>query len=315
MIVNSLKFKNDIYKISLTAYRAVKLLNMLLEKPRGKEEIIESFRNDKVTEYSANKDTLRITVNSLRAVGCKIRRPTVKNGYCYVLEDCSFKISLSKKQLTVLNILRNNILKQNDWKTVIKLNNFYEKISDIIEDSELKDVLKYKKPFAKIRPEILEALQSGDILKKEVIINYASTSKKNNKINIYPDKIFCDAGKLYIWAWYFKRKSYSYFNAEKILSVADIKKSDFVIPKENYTAIYELYGDSIKNFRCEPEEKITFKSDERLVISYEVVNEFKFFQRLLAFGNDFRLTEPKYALMRLNEKINSIIERYKNETP
>ena len=156
-------------------------------------------------------------------------------------------------------------------------------------------------------------IENEYIIKKEVIINYASTSKKINKINIIPDKIFCDSGKLYIWAWYFKRNSYSYFNIEKITSIIDIKKTGYKIPKENYTAVYELKGESLKEFLCEPEETVLRKEDDKIVLSYNVVNEFKFFQRLLAFGRDFTLLEPQRAKEKLSEKLSLISERYKNE--
>ena len=312
--MNKINFQVNTSKISLTAYRAIKLLEMLLNSPCSSEKIINSFSKDPITERSATKDSLRITINSLKAAGCKIKRPSAKTNYCYVLEEHPFRIKFSKKDLMLLNKIRNYILDQRDWKNVIKINRFYDKISEIIENGELKDILKYKKPFAKIRPEIISVLEKETIINKEIIINYASTSKRINKINIIPDKIFCESGKLYIWAWYFKRNSYSYFNVEKIISIPDIKKTDYNPPKGKYFAIYELYGDGIKDFICEPEEKILSKKENKLVISYNVVNEFKFFQRLLAFGKDFNLLEPDFAKKELSNKLSLILERYKNET-
>ena len=312
--MNKLNFLVNTSKISLTAYRAIKLLKMLLNSPCSSKEIIEEFVKDSITERSATKDSLRITINSLKAVGCLIKRPSSKTKYCYVLEEHPFKINFSKKDLKILNKIRDYVLEQKDWKTVIKLNNFYDKISEIIESGELKDILKYKKPFAKIRPEIISAIEKEEIINKEIIINYASTSKRVNKINIVPDKIFCESGKLYIWAWYFERNSYTYFNAEKIISISDIRKTDYKIPEGQYFAIYELHGDSTKEFICKPEEKILLKDDNKFVISYNVVNEFKFFQRLLAFGRDFNLLEPYNAKKELSDKLSLILERYENET-
>jgi len=311
--MNRENLKTVTSKISITAYRAIKLLEMLLISPCSSTDILNAFLEDPITRNSATKDTLRITINSLKAVGCLIKRPSVKTNYCYVLEQNPFKINFSKKQLQTLEKIRKNILEQRNWKAVLKLNKFYDKIAELLEDGELKDILKYRKPFAKVKPEIIEAIENERILNKEIIINYASTSKRVNKINIIPDKIFCDAGKLYIWAWYFKRNSYSYFNTEKILSIENIKNTKYEIPKEKYVAIYELSGESTKDFSCEPEEKILLKNDEKIVISYNVVSEFKFFQRLLAFGSDFKLTEPENAKAELFKKLSLITERYKDE--
>ena len=311
--MNKIKSETVTSKISITAYRAIKLLEMLLSSPCSSEDIIREFAQDKITNRSATKDSLRITLNSLKAVGCVIKRPSSKTNYRYILEKHPFKINFSKEHLQILNKIRKNVLEQKDWKTVLKINNFYDKISEITEYGELSDLLKYKKAFAKIKPEIISAIESEKIIHKEVIINYASTSKKTNKINIIPDKIFCDAGKLYIWAWYFKRNSYSYFNVEKIVSILDIKDTSYKIPKEQYSATYEVKGESLKDFICEPEEKILTKDDNKIVISYNVVNEFKFFQRLLSFGRDFNLLEPQNAKEELLNKISLILERYEDE--
>ena len=74
-----------------------------------------------------------------------------------------------------------------------------------------------------------------------------------------------------------------------------------------------MCGESTKDFVCEPEEKILLKNDEKIIISYNVVSEFKFFQRLLAFGSDFKLTEPENAKEELLKKLSLITERYKDE--
>ena len=130
--MNKLRLLSSTSKISITAYRAIKLLEMLLISPCSSEDIIKEFAKDPVTERSASKDALRITINSLKAVGCVIKRPSSKTNYCYVLETHPFKINFTKEHLQILIKIRNNILEQRDWKTVLKLNNFYDKISGIL---------------------------------------------------------------------------------------------------------------------------------------------------------------------------------------
>ena len=280
--------KEKINAINLTAYRAIKILRMLIEKPCSHSEIIENLKNDEITERSISDDTLRATINSLKAIGCDISRPAPNNNYKYFLN-------------------------KNDWKTVIELNELYNKIGEFSKDNRTKELLNSNKPFLRIRADILEHLRSNDIENKEIIMFYATSCKKQNSIKVKVDKIFCYAGKIYLWVWYYERNKYSYLNTEKIVSIDSIKPVKEDIQPKFYTATYKVYGEDFKTFKKEEEEKVIKTEKDSITVEYEVRSEFKFIQRMLNFGENFEIIEPVYVKKILFDKIKKMFERYKDE--
>lgn len=306
----NLSEKQKINAINITAYRAIKILKMLLEKPCVHQELIENLKQDEITSRSVSDDTLRATLNSLKAVGCEISRPCPANDYKYILHYHPFGLKLSEKQINILLNIRNYFLADNEWKTVIDINDLYDKIAEMTMDEKIKDLFYHSKPFIKIRKEIIEYLKNGKLENKEVIIHYFSSKQNQNIINIRVDSVFCYSGRLYLWAWYYKRKKYAYFNAEKIISVDSIKPALYEGNETFYNAKYRIFGEDCSTFKADEEEKIIKKDDNSITIEYKVKSEFKFMQRLLSFGESFELLEPAHTKEILASKIKKMFERY-----
>lgn len=301
-----------INSISLTAYRAIKILKLLLEKPCSANEILDCLKNDIITCRSVSDDTIRASLNSLKAIGCKISRPKPANDYKYSLDDHPFKLKLTRSQIRILKNVRKFLLNQNDWRKVLELNKLYDRIATILSDEESADLLNQGRPFVKIRPKILKYLENDALIKKEVVLLYATSVKNQKYIDIFVDSVFCENGKIYLWAYYPERQSFSYFNAEKICSIESVKTSKTVTDNSLYTAQYRLVGDDCYSFKPTEEERIVLKNNSSLIIEYKVKNEFKFFQRLLSFGADFELLSPDFAKKSLSEKIDKMFARYRD---
>ncbi|MBQ2644807.1 WYL domain-containing protein [bacterium] len=305
------KQKLNYSNISITGYRAIKILIMLIDKPCSHLEIINALKEDEITKKSVSDDTLRITLNSLKTVGCDISRPSPKNNYKYILNSHPFNIKFSQKQISVLIKIRKEFLNKKDWKKVIEINDLYDKLANISNDEETKNLLNYQRPFLKIKQDILKILKTENLEKKEIIFTYNTTPKKTEVINVRTDSVFCDSGRIYILGWYYKRQSYSYFNAEKILAIHDIKPiSDKSNHQEFSKAIFKVFGEDIKTFICSPNEKIIFKNKEYMLVESLVKSEFRFFQQLLSLGSNFELLEPLDLKQKLANKISKMLERY-----
>ena len=204
------------------------------------------------------------------------------------------------------------MLNQNDWRKVLELNRLYDRIATILSDEESADLLNQGRPFVKIRSKILKYLENDALIKKEVVLLYATSVKNQKYIDISVDSVFCENGKIYLWAYYPERQSFSYFNAEKICSIESVKTSKTVTDNSLYTAQYRLVGDDCYSFKPTEEERIVLKNNSSLIIEYKVKNEFKFFQRLLSFGADFELLSPDFAKESLSEKIDKMFARYRD---
>lgn len=313
MSISKTNFKTKINysNISITAYRAIKILKLLIEKPRSSAEIIGYLQKDEITNKSTSEDTLRITINSLKASGCDISRPSPANNYKYILNSHPFKKQLTKTQIKILLKIRQEFLNCNEWKKVIKINQLYDKISDMIKDEEISNLLSYKKPFSKIKPDVLKFFMEDKLEKKEVILTYNTSSQKSEIINIRTDYVYCQAGRLYIMAWYYKRNSFAYFNAEKISEIFSIKP--IVQISENpdiKTIVYKITGDDVLTYKEAEDEKILVKEKNYIVVQATVKSEFKIFQRLLSFGSNFELISPDDMKQKLYEKLFKICARY-----
>lgn len=296
--------------ISITAYRAIKILKLLLEKPCSHAELQEAIKNDEIINRSTSDDTLRVTINSLKAVGCEILRPTLKNNHKYILKYHPFNIKFSEAQIKILNKIRKNFLCKNDWQTVLKLNDLYDKIVEFANDENVKNLINHKKPFSGIKPEVKEWLLSGDIKNKEIVVTYTKKAKKQEIINIITDKIFCEAERIYIWAWSCKYNHYVYFKADCISKIHSIHTVNKEQEKIKYKAIYKLTGSDLKTFKCNEEEKIINFDENSIIVEYSVMNEFKFFQKLLSFGENFEIIEPDFIKQKFFDKLAEIEKRY-----
>ena len=96
--------------ICLTAYKAYILLYYLMKTPLTLDEIISIFRANKIINKEFSKDTIRITINTLRASGCNIAKPTSETQNRYVLKKHPFGIKVSEKQIEALVKIRSGIL-------------------------------------------------------------------------------------------------------------------------------------------------------------------------------------------------------------
>lgn len=305
----NLSLKSGYINISLTAYRAIKILKLLMEKSSTSAEIIEMLKQDELTKRSISDDTLRVTINSLKAVGCKITRPCPTNNYKYTLLVHPFKVKFTSSEIAVLSQIRQYFLDNCQWRTVIELNHFYDVIFAPYCDEENLNLLNKNRPFGKVKPEILQIFYEGNLAKKELVMTYATTSKQIEKINISSEQIFCEAGKLYVIGWYYKRESFSYFNAEKILEIHSIlPKQD--IEKKSIKVVYKVLDEEAAIFKCNSDERILKQRENEITVECIATSEFKIVQRLLSFGSDFELVEPTYLRDCLLEKLSKIKARY-----
>ena len=302
--------KNNYTNINITAYRAIKILKMLIEKPCSGAEIISSLQNDEITSKSTSDDTLRITLNSLKSAGCKIARPCSRNGNKYILISHPFKQIFTKSEIKILNKIRNDFVLENNWKKVFAINDLLEKIIDLTADESSTELIRYKKPFGKIKKEIREFLLTTDVQNKEIIMTYATSSKKKEAINILSKKVFCEAGRIYILGWYPKRNNFAYFNAEKITEIHSVKPLKNADIKDFSKALYKISGDDAKIFQPNYDEKIIKKEKDYIIVENTVQSDFKLFQRVLSFGSDCELLEPAELKMKFAEKLKKMRARY-----
>ena len=297
--------------ISITGYRTILLLIVLLEKGRTIEELVDILKSDKITAKSVSKDTVRITLNTLKSAGCEITRPLKSNGYKYEIISHPFVLNLSKEDMQNLINLRERICVELGWEKVIILNELYDKIIKLTQNPEQIGLIETAKPLFGINSDILKELSSGKLIGKKVNITYFSPKYGLEDIDIIPNEIVYENTKLYLWCYSFKYNQTSILNIERIKKINVIELSPVSPSIDFYEVIYELPSSYSQNFKTESNEEIISQNNNYIQIKARVSNEFWFIQRLLLFGSDFRIITPDFFKEKLIEKIKQIQKVYK----
>ena len=202
---NQKKFSENKRKswISLTGYRTLFVLKLLIEKNRSLKELIEFLQSNEITNKSLSKDTVRLTINTLRMAGCKIDSPEKTNGYKYVLTYHPFYLYFSEEELNVLLRLRDSLSLELPYQDVFVLNDLFQKLTNSQEKINLFENTKALLGIDKALVDEFEKLLS---LKRKVQICYDSPANGEENIDIIPKKITYENGNLYLLGFNFKYK-------------------------------------------------------------------------------------------------------------
>lgn len=307
--------------ISKTGYRALFLLKKLMESPKSREELLECFEQDIVIKNDISKDTITNTINALKKAGCVISRPSFRTNNKYVLKSHPFSVCFSESNIDALLSLRESISTLGDWQLLINLNNFYAKISKLAPNQETQMRLLFEHPLKSVNYEILNKILINAKLKKHMIVCYDSPQNGEEELCFTPEFITLENKKLYIWGYNQKYDMFSYLRIDKIKKInfmnflgVNNEAEDYEKPKT--IAKYKLKGYSALMYQPEEDEKIIEENPDNeypYTIETRVNNDFNFVQRLLSYGSDCVLLEPKELKVQLLESIKKIKEQYKND--
>jgi predicted DNA-binding transcriptional regulator YafY len=287
------------------------ILKLLLEKGRGIDEIIDILKDNPITSKSVSKDTVRLTIKSLKSIGCEILRPSKSTNFKYVLISHPFGLKLTEKDFELLLMLREKYSLEIPYDKVFILNNLYEKLVSLTNNELLIQRTLDTNPLGNIDKKILAEFSSKKLNGKKINIEYISPKYGTENIDIIPEKITYENGKLYLSCYIFKYKTSSVLKMERIKKINSVdifspqKVSDF------FEVRYEVFGTSYLTFDVCENEKIIEDTKTSIVVEAKVNNEFLFVQRLLLLGSDFKIISPDFFREKLISKIKLIQKGYK----
>lgn len=295
--------------MSLTGYRTLVILGLLMESPKSIDEINEHFQNHKYIKERFSNDTLRIYINSLRAIGCEITRANKANAQKYELISHPFKYNIPKSQLKSLAKLYKSTYDKVDVVDVIYLDNFFRNLSKYIDNVETKDFLKGLSALNGVDKNILEDLIIHCKKKNQITILYNSPKSGPKEIDIVADKLSFKSDKIYFWGNNLTHGEYSYFSVEKILKICTISIKKEKIDFPQIKVGYELYT-NLDEYIPEKDEKIIERADKKLIIEINSKNEFNVMQRLLYKASDCKVIYPEEFKLKFINKLKSMDEMY-----
>lgn len=297
--------------MSLTGYRTLVILEALMDSPKSNDEINVCLLNEQYVKERFSSDTLRIYINSLRAVGCEIIGANKSNDKKYELISHPFIYDIPKSQLNALAKLYKNIYDKIDIREVIAIEKFFDKILSFVSSESTKDSLKGISILKNIDLNILHDLIIHCKNKNQISFLYNSPKSGKKEIEIIADRLSFKSEKLYLWGDNLTHKEYSYFPVERILKICSIKMLKDKEKLPSTKVIYELYNHN-EDYVLRPNEKVIEKTDNKMVIECVYKSEFSVMQRILHMGADCKIIQPLTLKRKLLDKLKNMEKNYEN---
>ena len=302
--------------MSLTGFRTLVILGLLIESPKSNDEINEYFFNHQYIKERFSNDTLRIYIHSLRAIGCEITRADKTNNNRYKLVSHPFDYDIPKSQLKALTKLYKSFYDKVDVSQVIDLENLFKKLSTLVNNEHTKISLENISLLKNIDRNILYDLLIHCKKKNQITFLYNSPKSGAKEIEIIADKLSFKSSdklsdKLYLFGNNLTHKEYSYFAVDRILKICSIK---LLKNEEDFPSIKVIYELKIYNndYKLDTDEKIIQKSEDKLVIEVNSKNEFSLMQRILYMADDCKILQPETFKLKLLDKLKVMEKSYEN---
>lgn len=279
--------------MSFTGFKSIIIFSLLLESPKSYKELQQYIEEHPYLKESVSIDTLRIYLNSLRKIGCKINR-TSKDGITrYSIDSHPFELKISDNQTKSILKIFKAISKSIDIYDLVSLQNFFDNFSKYITNEELKLKLKNISPLNNIDPQIIKDLMNYARTKTEIIMLYNSLNSGRKNINIIVDKLEINNSKLYVYGINSEYKNYSSFLVSRIIKIAgvNIQKSELKIPA--ITVGYKLKPEAEDEFELLNCEKFIEKSEKNIIVEITSQNKFDIMQRIMSLSNNCKVLYPE----------------------
>ena len=114
--------------------------------PRSFEEIRERLVECGVANKYYSIDTIRIDLNTLKSIGCDIKKATKTNNYKYELVSHPFMIKISTRELSTLKKVYKKIAKIASPQLLLDYHYMLQKLSRIVEGENFKEQVDFNLP-------------------------------------------------------------------------------------------------------------------------------------------------------------------------
>lgn len=280
--------------MSFTGYKALILFNLLTEGPKSYNEICDYFMNHPYLREKISIDTLRVYINSLKRVGCEVKRFRGEDKESrYVILSHPFELKITPEQMQSIIKIYKSLVKNIDIKELLSLENFFEKIYSYIKNDEFLSNIRKVSMLNGIDKELLTNLISCCDKKDQIIITYNSPNSGKKNIELIADKIEINNGKIYLYGIGFEYMQYGSFLVSRIKQINEIKV-DKTIPAgiNELTVTYELECNP-DQFELSENEKLIKKEDNKVTVEITSSNEFLLRQKFLELGPAGKILAPE----------------------
>jgi predicted DNA-binding transcriptional regulator YafY len=315
-VIKQLNIK-DIDNISVTAYRILSILNLLLNGPVSDQEINEKLKEDILGARSLSQDTIYIYMNTLRSIGCEISRPSKNTDYKYVMKNNPFKIKLNEQEASTIVKVRKYANTHDNWKLNLKFDIIHKLLSDkYLQNESLKMIEQVEKSILQkhklnVKYNLIKSIEKYCNKKWTLLINYNSPISGEKLIQISAEKICFENGAYYLWGYNLDLNETQYLRVDRISEIKGINiKNDPEVSKA-YTVIFKLTGSSALIYSPRIGESIVKRNNNETIIELKNNSKFKILQNILSFGSDCTVISPEEIKNEVVLKLKSAYNVYK----
>lgn len=308
---------DDFDNISLTAFRILSILSMLLKTPCNDKEINQMLTEKIRGSKPLSNDTICIYLNTLRLLGCEISRPAKNNNHKYVLNSHPFKLSLTKEEVFTLTELRKHSSILNEWKIVLDIDNTYNKLlKNFCPDTQeffistQKSLLLREVNSQQICVDVKQLEQYCN-RNKILTIEYNSPESGVKNITLKAEKITMENGAFYLVGYNEEIEEGITLRLDRILTITSVNLTQNNIKKNPLLIKYKLTGNSVFSYTLSENASIIEKNDREIIIKEKVTNKFKFFQKILTYGSECIILSPDEIREEIKDKLKKMYALYK----
>ena len=280
--------------MSFTGYKALLLFSLLSESPKSYNDISDYFFNHPYLRERISIDTLRVYINSLKRIGCEIKRTRGEDKISrYMVVSHPFELKMTPAQIQSVIKVYKSIVKNMDIKEILAMEHLFEKISYYIKNTELAADIRKISMLKDVDIKLLEDLLDCCDKKEQIVISYNSPNSGTKDIELIADKIESSNGKIYLYGIGFEYMQYGSFLVSRIKKINEIKLTKTAPDNlKTFKIIYELECNP-ENIQLQENEKIIEKKDNKVVIEMNTSNDFLARQRLLEYGPICTILKPE----------------------
>lgn len=308
-----LKTKTVTYNLmSFTGFKALFLFSLLAESPKSYKEINEHFANHPYLKEEISIDTLRVYINSLERIGCKIVRTKKSEGSKYVLLNSPFELKITDEQINSVAKVYKSISKNIGVEDLIYLESFLYKLADFSKNEKYKDTLQNISLLNGIDKKLIKDLLNECLHKHTIILKYNSPNSGIKNIEVQADKLEFTNNKLYIYGTSYEYNKYSCYLVSRIIEIAATEINAHIEKPEEMEVIYKLRL-PVNEVVLQENEEVTALDDKYTTVKIKNSNKFFITQRILSFGDKCTVISPQDYKEEIINTLKCMAEVYGND--
>lgn len=322
-----------------TAYRIFKLLQWLIQEPLSVDAMNARFCADPLICKPVSNDSIWLYINTLKSLGCNIKRPSPKNSFQYEMVSHPFGLALTEDQLDALSQAKAFAQQRFTRQEMRALDALLKKVVSFTVCEDPQQLV--AQLFARSRSfdyedlsHHVEALEHSAVAQQLIQLTYLSPQHGEKTFHFLPMSLFYERGVVYVRGERADFDHPSTLRVDRVLGIApaedDGLKTQLQLRQQDRTEVV------IQVFVENPEQFVGFGLDENKGIYheslrwvdrqalpvaeasyYEVILQIREFfflkQTLLLCGLPFRIAAPSHLRDELRQTLEVMKQYY--QTP